>query len=111
MKQGLGIFLFLLFASTEALGLPYETVKLTVRRKVEYIQGQEFIAANENVVDYLAGLKHPQGAMESFRYTCQVKVRVTVPTIYQTGGPTTTTNLWAQIITVYEIKDCIEVAD
>ncbi len=91
--------------SGELFAMPAESLRVSVWRRGESIYGEEFVAANEAVVDYLAGLEHPTGIFETIRYRCQVKSRAIRPSVTGgTAGAGSTSYVWVR--TVYDIKDC-----
>lgn len=99
----------LFFVGTDALGMAFEPVKIILWRRGETLLGEEFLAANEGVVDYLATLKRPTEGLKGIRYECQVKGRAIQPTVQSSGGTTggtTWSSVWLAMI--YEIKDCVE---
>ena len=92
----------LTFTSAHAL----EPIKLVVWKKAETIQGNEFIAANSAVVDYLSTLRRPTGIPRSIVYNCQGKLRWSRLSINTTGSQNFAA--WADVATVYDLGDCVE---
>lgn len=113
MFKVLGIFISLLVSlPIDAFSIEAETLRMNVYRRGEVILGEEFIAANEQIVDYLATLERPSAAMEMFRYSCSVKSRLIRPSFYQINSTATDrVEGWVQVRMVYEIKDCARVSD
>ena len=98
--------------SLNAIAMAPETVKLSVWKRGETISGLEFIAANEAVVDYIATLKRPTDVLKGIRYSCQVKGQFYRPEVTQlTGTPGAPNAQYAQVIMIYEMKDCVETGD
>ncbi len=93
--------------SGELFAMPSESVRVAVWRKGESIGGEEFIAANEAIVDYLATLERPTGMFETIKYRCQVKSRSIRPTVYGNVG-TTSVNEYVWVRMVYDLKDCVK---
>ncbi|MBI1860693.1 MAG: hypothetical protein HYR96_07240 [Deltaproteobacteria bacterium] len=99
-----------LVSGVAALAMPYETRKLIVWRHGEEIAGEEFIAANEAVVDYLATLPRPTGGLfEVNRFNCSVKMRMIRPSV--TSNPMPTNNPSVLVTMIYDIKDCVAIAE
>ena len=96
--------------SLNAVAIAPETVRLSVWKRGETISGLEFVAASEAVSDYLDTLKRPTDPLKAIRYNCQVKGRYTRPEVTQFGSTSTTTQ-YANIIMLYDIKDCVETTD
>ncbi len=84
-----------------------ESVRMSTWRRGESIGGEEFVAANEAVVDYLATLRHPTGLFETIRYRCNVKSRTIRPTVMG-GNLSSSPSTYVWVRTVYDIKDCKE---
>ena len=100
------IFLGLLLAM-EVLGMEAKPMRMSVWRKGESIAGEEFVAANEAIVDYLATLRRPTGVFETIKYQCQVKMRAIRPSLMGTTTPSSTA-AYVWVNTVYDLKDCKE---
>jgi hypothetical protein len=84
-----------------------ESLRVAVWRKGESIYGEEFVAANEAVVDYLSTLKRPTGMFDVIKYRCNVKSRTIRPSV--TGGTTGTgITQYVWVRTVYDLKDCVQ---
>ena len=81
-----------------------KTEKISLWARGETIRGEDFIAANEGVVDVLAKLKRPTSGLKTIKYECLVKSRLIRPDVRPYNGPT----LFVYIRTVYEIRDCAE---
>lgn len=113
MFKVLGIFISLLVSlPIDAFSMEAETLRLNVYRRGETILGEEFVAANEQIVDYLAALDRPTGTMEMFRYNCTVKSRRIRPSFYQINSTATDrVEGWVEVRMVYEIKNCARVSD
>ncbi len=92
--------------SGDLFAMSAEAMRVSVWRKGESIGGEEFIAANEAVVDYLATLERPTGMFETIKYRCQVKSRTIRPTVMGNTSTGTGLNQYVWIRTVYELKDC-----
>lgn len=95
---------------SSALAMDYEAVKVSVWKKTETIMGEEFIAANEAVADYVAALPRPAQPLQPNQFECQIKGRAVQPSV-QNSGPKPTYSSWTNIITVYDIKDCVALRD
>ena len=108
MKVGALVLGLLLGMGAELQAMEAESLRLSVWRKGEGIYGEEFVAANEAVVDYLAKLDRPTGVFETYRYRCLVKSRAIRPVLTggTVGGTGVTQYVW--IRTVYDIKDCVK---
>jgi len=96
-----------LWVSVQAAAMEFEPVKLAVYSRGETIFGEEFIAASESVVDYLASLRHPTEKFKAIKYQCSAKARLIRPIVYPYN--TATTSQYVSLISVYELKDCVEV--
>ena len=93
--------------STAGFAMDYESIRLTVWRKGEGIAGEEFVAANEGVLDYLSTLKHPTDPYKSIHYQCSAKGQSIRPSVM--GTPIgSSSNLYVWVRTVYDLKDCKE---
>ena len=99
------LFILGLLVSLEAAAMDAETVKMAVWRRGESIGGEEFIAANEGIVDYLATLKRPTGTWEVIKYSCQAKYRTIYPTVRATGN---TNSDYVTVRMVYALSGCVE---
>ena len=94
--------------ASSAMAMDYEAIKVSVWKKGETIMGEEFIAANEAVADYVAALPRPTQPIKPNQFECQVKGRAIQPSVHQ-NGPTPTYSSWTNIITIYDIKDCVAI--
>lgn len=95
-----------------AFSMETQTMKLTTYRRGETILGEEFVAATEEVVDYLDTLEHPTGIGAGIKYECQVKTRSIHPSFYHSNS--TANNRvegWTEVRMVYSIKDCVKLSD
>lgn len=99
-----------IFNVTSAMALNYEAVKVAVWKKGETIMGEEFVAATEAVADYVSALPRPTEPFKPNRFDCQVKGRVIQPTVH-TNGTTPPPISYTNIITIYDIKDCVAIRD
>ena len=107
MKILNSLLIFGLLLSANVFAMDYESIRLSVWRKGEAIAGEEFIAANESVVDYLATLRHPTGGFDTIRYRCNAKGRTIRPSV--NGTPVgSTSNEYVWVRTVYDLRDCKE---
>lgn len=104
------LFVLSTLVASSAIAMDYEAIKLSVWKKTETIMGEEFIAASEAVADYVAALPRPTQPLKPNQFECQVKGRATQPSVHQTG-PAPTYSSWTNIITVYDIKDCVALRD
>lgn len=105
-KLNLGLVGCFLLVNSEIYGMDFSSKKVALWKRGESMAGEEFIAANESVVDYLATLKRPSEPFKANVYQCQVKYRDTTPSVQNNGG-TTIDNGYVFIRTVYDMKDCI----
>jgi hypothetical protein len=102
--------LVLLSISVDSFAMLAEPTRLAVWRKGESIAGEEFIAMNESIVDYLATLKRPADASKAIKYDCQGKSRLIRPSVFRIGsGLGGNETEWVYVRAVYELKDCVEV--
>ena len=107
MKTWVTTLVLAMLLAVEAMGMEAKQMRMSVWRKGESIGGEEFVAANEAIVDYLATLRRPTGVFETIRYQCLVKMRAIRPTVM--GGNTTSSpSTYVWVNTVYELKDCKE---
>lgn len=97
-----------ILVSLDALGLSVETTRVALWRRGESIAGEEFIAANEGIIDYLATLPRPSGALEAYKYNCQVKSRLIRPSLRGISGSGTSgmQSGYVEVRMVYELRDC-----
>ena len=107
MKISALVFVLFFGLCGELFAMPAESVRMSVWRKGESIGGEEFIAANEAIVDYLATLERPTGVFETIKYRCQVKSRAIRPSVMG-GNSGTGLNQYVWVRTVYELKDCVK---
>lgn len=84
-----------------------EPTRVVLFRRGEAIGGEEFLVANEAIVDYLATLPRPTEILKSIKYTCQVKSRLIRPSVVATGG-STLNNGYVYVRMVYALSDCTE---
>jgi len=95
---------------TQSMAMEFKTAKLVLGKKGEALGGDDFLAANEAVVDYLDSLERPTepGLSALIKYNCQVKYRRAQPslTFYQTG--TSQISGYVDLLTVYDLKDCVK---
>ncbi len=98
----LGIF------SSNIFAMEFTSKKLAVWKRGESISNEEFIAANEAVVDYIAKLNRPTEPFKAFVYQCQIKSRLIMPSLVTAGGQSTGAN-YIYIHTMYDIKDCVSI--
>jgi len=105
-KLFLGFLGFLL--TGQAIAMEPESIRVSLYRKGETIAGEEFIAANEGVVDYIATLRRPTEGLRPIRYNCTVKGTAIRPGV-QNIGSIPSPQPWVQIVTIYEMRDCIEI--
>lgn len=105
----ISVWLALIIAG-QSFALDFKTARLVLWKKGESIGGDDFLAANEAVVDYLATLERPTGTALTavIKYNCQVKYRVAQPSLqfYQTG--TSQISGYVNLVTVYDLKDCVK---
>lgn len=99
------ITLAALFFGFESFAMESESIKVVLYRKAETIFGEEFLPANEAVVDYLATLPRPTEAFQGFVYRCNVKGQSIRPSVNPINAGQTQT--YVTVTTVYEIKDCV----
>lgn len=104
--KGVALFLGLLNTAT-IFGMDYQKTKLTLWRRGEEIAGEEFIAATEQVVDYLKTLKRPTEGFNTIKYSCEAKSRLIRPVVRQTDLSGRT--LYVDIRTVYDLQNCTEI--
>lgn len=108
MKQKIALFASALITfsiATDAVAMAYEPIKLFVYKRGESIGGEEFIAANETVMDYLATLKRPTDPLKGIKYNCQAKGQYIRPSVWQNNAGTNN-YAYVDIRTVYDLKDC-----
>ncbi len=95
---------------TASFGMEAQTTKLVIWRGGEDIAGEEFIAANETIVDYLATLRHPTQGFQHADYHCSVKSRRIYPSVLPyNSSQTGTQQQYTTVNMVYELKDCVEI--
>lgn len=97
-----------LFLAADALAMTAEPVKLAVWKRGETIVGDDFVAANEAVVDYIATLRRPTELLKAIKYNCMAKARVVAPDVYPAAQTSGGLHQRVQIVTVYELRDCVE---
>lgn len=106
----LGSLLVFVSLAAEAHAMTAEPTRVVLYRRGEAIGGEEFLAANEAIVDYLATLPRPTEVLKAYKYTCLVKSRLIRPSVIQMSGGTTN-NGYVPVRMVYELKDCVEARD
>jgi len=94
-----------IFLSFSIFSIEYKEAKLTLWKKGEALYGDEFIANNEDVVDYLSQLERPIQNFKTIKYKCQAKSRTISPSSWTVGGNSNETT-YTYITTVYGLKDC-----
>lgn len=89
--------------TTVSLGMESQTVSLSVWKKGETVLGEEFVAMNEEIVDYLATLKRPTEGLKPFKYSCSAKIRSIRPStqLFTSGNQD-----WVIVRALYALKDC-----
>lgn len=97
---------FLLLCASDLYALAAQTTRVLVWRKGESIAAEEFIAMNEEIVDYLATLPRPTDSLKVFRYDCQVKSRLIRPSLQSYGSTTGQVQGWVEVRAVYALSDC-----
>jgi hypothetical protein len=105
--MGMKVFGLILLAGlvNGAIAMEAQTAKLVVWRRGESIAGEEFVAASEAVVDYLATLERPTENFKVIKYSCQIKQRAIAPS-FQTTGEANTVTSSVVVRMVYELRDC-----
>ena len=94
-----------LVTSGSAAAMDFRAGRLAMYSKSEAIAGEEFLAANEEIVDYLATLtRGPRGGNPKM-FRCQIKDREIEPTVLTLSGPQTYGS-YVPVRMVYEIRDC-----
>ena len=93
--------------SLEIFAMSAVPTRVYLWKKGETIGAEDFIAANEQIVDYLATLKRPTEPFKGIKYTCLVKSRAIQPTVQRYSG-TNNEQEWVTVRMVYEMKDCVE---
>lgn len=88
--------------------MDFASKKVVVWKRGEGMGGEEFVAATEEVVDYLATLERPTEILKSIVYSCQVKSRLIAPSLNLSGSQSVSINGHVYINTVYALKDCIK---
>ncbi len=106
MKFLIGLLVFGVLLSMQCFAMDFESIRLSVWRKGESIAGEEFVAANEGVIDYLATLRRPTEIFKSIRYRCNAKGQTIRPSVNGTPSGSTSQYIWLR--TVYDLKDCKE---
>ena len=96
-----------LLGAVELFGMESQTFRLNTYRRGETILGEEFLAANEQVVDYLATLRHPSGPLEVVKFNCVGKTRLIEPSVRHLGSPSSNSD-YVEARMVYDIHDCAE---
>lgn len=94
----------LLLTAIEVFAMSAESTRVLLWRKGESVAGEEFIAMNEEIVDYLATLPRPTEALKVFRYDCQVKSRLIRPSL-RGYGPDHPQG-WVEVRAVYALHGC-----
>ena len=97
--------------SSRVSAMEFTSKKLYIWRHVETIAGEEFTAANETVVDYIAGLARPTEPFHANVFQCQVKYRETQPSIVINNGGGTNLSGYINMNAVYDIQDCAKIGD
>ena len=101
----MNLVILMLFVS-QAMAMEFNHTKLVLWKKGETIEGDEFLAFDEKVVDYIATLKRPEGnALSTLKYDCEAKIRAASPdvTLYNTSP---SVRGWVAIRVVYDLKNC-----
>lgn len=90
----------------ETFAMTAQPTKLAVWKTGETILGEEFLAANESIVDYLGTLRRPTDLYGVVKYNCSVKSRRIRPSLVPLD--TSKPSQWVEVRMVYELKDCTE---
>jgi len=108
IKHGL-LFLAVACATvaTQASAMEAQPTRLSVWTHSEAIGGEEFLAANEGIVDYLATLRRPTKPLQRILYDCMAKSRAIAPTVVNING-TNPNTAYVQVRMVYELSGCTE---
>ena len=104
LKLALGILI-----TSQLNGMDFTSQKLHRWKRGESMGGEEFIAANEDVVDYLATLERPTDPLKSITYQCEVKTRDISPTVQNNNAGTTNTFSYVYLKTLYAIRNCVRI--
>ena len=97
---------FGLCLASNAFAMDFISKKLMTWKRGETIGGEEFVAATEDVADYVSKLQRPTDVFKSMTYLCQMKLREINPSVYSNGSGSPGTQGYIYIRTVYAIKDC-----
>jgi len=107
MRYGFTLAILALIPAFEAAALVAEPTRLSLWKRGETIAGEEFVAATEEIVDYIATLRRPTEAMKTIRYGCLAKARLIRPSLRNTG--TTSSQGYVEVRAVYQLKECAEI--
>ncbi len=97
--------------SSRVSAMEFTSKKLYIWRHVETIAGEEFTAANEAVVDYIAGLPRPTEPFHANVFQCQIKFRETEPSIVINNSGGANLSGYIKMNAVYDIQDCAKIGD
>ncbi len=100
------LFFLAVVMAADVFGMTAEPTRLNVWRRGETIGGEEFVANNEAVGDYIATLPRPTELLKPKRFNCMAKMRDISPTARPTSGSGPSSSV--VINTVYELRDCVE---
>jgi hypothetical protein len=99
-----GITVIAVLCGATVRAMDAESIRLVTWHHGETIEGEEFIAANEAIVDYLATLQHPTDLLKGIAYQCQAKSRVIYPSVQNLTG--SQSNADVEVRMVYELSQC-----
>jgi len=101
----------LLHIASLAIAMEVRDVRLVLWKKGEAIGGDDFVAANESVVDYLATLERPTDPsfMKVIKYNCKAKYRIARPSLTLQQASATSITGYVSIVSVYELNDCTKI--
>ena len=94
----------LLLLAGSVWAMPEQPIRLALWRGGEMIGGEEFLTADESIIDYLATLPRPTQGLKALKYDCTGKIRSIEPVVNVIGGQSMTGSVQVQM--VYALHDC-----
>jgi len=110
IRTSFALAVFVLGLSAELFAMTSEPTRLVLFRRGETIAGEEFLAFDEGIVDYIATLKRPTDLYSNIKYNCTSKSRLIRPSVVPYNSSSTNVqNQWVEVRVVYELKDCTQI--
>ena len=110
MKHLLILLTLLAIVPTQVHAMELRPIRLLLWTHGETIDGEDFVLATEDSVDYIGTLRRPTGGgFSKIAYNCMAKRRISRPSVVNTDSSMPMTN-HVVVQMLYELRDCVEQA-